>query len=304
MTRRIFRLLPPGSARIGLLLLALVLAITIFGPAFAPLSPLDFIGTPFQAPNAQAWLGTDVLGRDVLSRLLLGGYRILGLSALATVLGVLAGALLGMAAGYAKGAADEIIMRLLDVVLAFPQIILALLFVSIIGPELWLIVLIVAGFHAPQVARVARAATLRVVEEDYVRFAETIGMSRLRILTQEIFPNILTPLIVEAGLRLTYSIALIAGLNFLGLGTQPPTPDWGLMINENRIGMATNPWPVLLPVLLIALLTIGTNLLADALGRAAFGRDGARTDGAGPAAADGNAAAALADGAGIAEMRA
>lgn len=303
MTRRVFQLLPTGSARAGLVLLVLILAITVLGPVFAPSSPLDFIGTPFQAPDARAWLGTDVLGRDVLSRLLLGGYRILGLSVLATAIGVLAGALLGMAAGYAKGAADEIIMRLLDVVLAFPQIILALLFVSIIGPELWLIVLIVAGFHAPQVARVARAATLRVVEEDYIRFAETIGMSRFGILMREILPNILTPLIVEAGLRFTYSIALIAGLNFLGLGTQPPTPDWGLMINENRIGMATNPWPVVLPVFLIALLTIGTNLLADALGRTAFGRDGAGSDSGEPIEGGGKAAAALADAAAIAEAR-
>ncbi|HVJ40202.1 MAG TPA: ABC transporter permease [Dongiaceae bacterium] len=304
MSRHVPRLLAIGSARIGSILLALVLAITVLGPALAPLSPLDFIGTPFQAPNAHAWLGTDVLGRDVLSRLLLGGYRILGLSALATVLGVLAGALLGMTAGYAKGAADEIIMRLLDVVLAFPQIILALLFVSIIGPELWLIVLIVAGFHAPQVARVARAATLRVAEEDYIRFAETIGMSRLKILIQEIFPNILTPLIVEAGLRFTYSIALIAGLNFLGLGTQPPTADWGLMINENRIGLATNPWPVVIPVLLIALLTIGTNLLADALGRVAFGRVEAGSDEAGRAARNRGPALPRADSAGVAEVQA
>jgi len=267
------RYLRSGSAIFSTVLLTIVFLTTIIGPFFAPASSLDFIGAPFQGPNAHAWLGTDVLGRDVLSRILQGGYRILGLAAAATALGVLAGILLGMAAGYIKGAVDEIIMRLLDVVLAFPQIILALLFVSIIGPVPWLIVLIVAGFHAPQVARVARAATLRVVEEDYVRFAETIGMPRLRILVQEIFPNIMTPLIVEAGLRFTYSIALIAGLNFLGLGTQPPIPDWGLMINENRIGMATNPWPVVVPVLLIALLTIGTNLLADAIGRAAFGLD-------------------------------
>jgi peptide/nickel transport system permease protein len=157
------------------------------------------------------------------------------------------------------------------VALAFPQTILALLFVSLIGPEAWLIVLVVAAIHAPQVARVARAASLRVAEEDFVRFAEAIGMSRGKIMVREIFPNIVNPLLVELGLRFTYSIALIAGLSFLGFGQQPPTADWGLMINENRIGLAANPWPVVVPILLIAVLTIGTNLFTESAARAALG---------------------------------
>ena len=261
----------PRLGAVGFALAAAVIALALLGPLLAPASPTDFVGIPFQPPSAAALLGTDMLGRDVLSRVLCGGYKILGMSALATVIGVLTGALLGLAAGYAKGAADELIMRLLDVALAFPQTILALLFVSLIGPEPWLIILVVAAIHAPQVARVARAATLRVAEEDFVRFAEAIGMSSAKIMVREILPNIVNPLMVELGLRFTYSIAIIAGLSFLGFGQQPPAPDWGLMINENRIGLASNPWPVVVPVLLIAILTIGTNLFTEAVARAALG---------------------------------
>jgi len=261
--------------RVGLLLAGIVIAIALAGPFIAPHAPEVFIGAPFQPPNAALPLGADVLGRDVLSRVLAGGYRTLGLAAVATLLGVAIGAMLGMAAGFLKGAADESIMRLLDVALAFPQIIFALLFLSILGSAPWLVTLIVAAVHVPQVARVARAGTLRIASEDFVRHAEAIGMSPLRILVTEILPNISVPLLVELGLRYTYSIALIAALSFLGLGQQPPTPDWGLMVNDNRIGMASNPWPVLAPILLIALLTIGVNLFTDALSRstAAAGGD-------------------------------
>jgi peptide/nickel transport system permease protein len=256
-----------GLGSIGLGLLAVVLGFVIAGPFVAPQSPLDFVAGPFQSPDAEHWLGTDILGRDALSRVLWGGYEMVGLSAAATLIGVLLGAVLGIGAGYLKGPVDELIMRVLDVALAFPQTILALLFISLIGPQLWLVTLIVATTHAPQVARVARAATLRVVEEDFVRYSEALGMSGWGIMRRDLLPNIATPILVELGLRLPYSISLIAGLSFLGFGAQPPAPDWGLMINENRIGLAENPWPVIAPVLLIAIATIGVNLFTDAIGR-------------------------------------
>jgi peptide/nickel transport system permease protein len=241
-----------------------VLIVVGIGPFVAPTSPLDLIGAPFEPPSSYALLGTDILGRDVLSRVLTGGGVILSLSAIATVLGVTAGGLLGMAAGYFKGIADDLIMRTFDVLLAFPQTILALLFVSVLGSSFALIALLVAAIHAPQVARVIRAAALRVAAEDYVTFARAIGMSPLRIMVQEIGPNIAGPLLVEMGLRFTYSIALIAGLSFLGLAQEPPAANWGLMLNENRIGMLQNPWPVVVPIALISILTVGVNLLTDA----------------------------------------
>lgn len=261
------RAMKSRSGLVGLALAAIVAVLALAGPFVAPYAPEAFVGAPFQKANATLLLGADVLGRDVLSRVLTGGYRTLGLAAVATLLGVAAGAALGMAAGFFKGVIDETIMRLLDVALAFPQTIFALLFLSILGSDPWLIAVIVAAIHMPQVARVARAGTLRVASEDFIRHAEAIGMSPMRILLTEILPNISAPLLVELGLRYTYSIALIAGLSFLGLGQQPPTPDWGLMINENRIGMGANPWPVVVPVILIAILTIGINLFTDALSR-------------------------------------
>ena len=139
-------------------------------------------------------------------------------------------------------------MRTVDVVLAFPQLVFALLLVSILGPKIWLIVLAVAISHAPQVARVTRAAALDICERDYVRAAQIIGMPARQVMRREVLPNLISVLMVELGLRLTYSILVIAGLSFLGFGLQPPAPSWGYMINENRIGLIANPWGVLAPV--------------------------------------------------------
>jgi peptide/nickel transport system permease protein len=196
---------------------------------------------------------------------------VISLALAATVIGLALGVGLGMVSGYARRWLDETVMRLLDVVLAFPAIVLALLFVSIVGPKLWLIVLMVGFSHAPRIARVTRAATLEVAQRDFIHAAEALGVARRKILFFEILPNITSPLLVEFGLRLTYSIGLIAGLSFLGFGMQPPAADWGLMINENRLAITAQPWAVAVPVILIGILTIGTNLIADGLGRALIG---------------------------------
>ena len=259
--------------QVGLALVIPIVLIAVLGPFLAPKSPTAFVGLPYAGPSSEAWLGTDGIGRDVLSRVLWGGREILALAVLATVIGIVVGTALGTTAGYVKGALDEAIMRTLDVALAFPQIILALLLVSIIGPQLWLVCLAVAAIHAPQVARVARAATLRTVEQDHVKYAEAFGIPRRRVILGEVVPNIISPVMVEAGLRLTYSIAIIASLSFLGFGLQPPTADWGLMINENRLSISIQPWAVFLPILAIGLLTVGTNLVTDGVARAAIGLD-------------------------------
>jgi peptide/nickel transport system permease protein len=271
IVRILGRAIRTGRGAVGLALGGFVVLVAVVGPFVKPHDPYAFVGAPFARPGPGMVLGADILGRDVVSRTLAGGYEILLLALIATALGVTVGAALGITAGYLKGAVDEVTMRILDVALAFPQIILALLLVSIVGPKLWLIALAVAAIHAPQVARVVRAATLRVAEEDYVRYTEAIGMVRVRIMASEILPNVITPILVEFGLRMTYSIALIAGLSFLGFGQQPPRADWGLMINENRLGMQSNPWGVVVPVTLIAVMTIGLNLFTDAMSRAALG---------------------------------
>lgn len=257
--------------KIGFGIFVVLLFIAVFGRFIAPYSPTQFVASPFSLPSGKDLLGTDFLGRDVLSRVLYGGLSVFSLGIGATVIGVALGTALGLTAGYAKRWLDESIMRLLDVVLAFPSLVLALLFVSILGPRLWLIMLMVGVSHMPRVARVTRAATLEVVERDFVKAAESLGLPTHRILISEVLPNITSPLLVEFGLRLTYSVILIAGLSFLGFGMQPPNADWGLMINENRIGLSIQPWATLAPVLLIAALTIGTNFMADGLSRALSG---------------------------------
>jgi peptide/nickel transport system permease protein len=262
-----------GRTKIGVAIVALLLAIAVFGPLVAPHSPTEFVAVPNTGPSSDALFGADALGRDVLSRFLHGGLSVLWMAASATILGVVLGVGIGLVAAYSRGWLDDVLMRASDVVLAFPQIILALLAVSAIGPKLWLIVLVVALGHIPRVARVMRGAAQEVVERDFVKAAEAVGEKRSRIVFGELLPNVTSPLLVELGLRMTYSIGLVAAVSFLGFGLQPPSSDWGLMINENRLSITVQPWAVLLPVLAIGLLTVGTNLITDGIARAAIGID-------------------------------
>jgi peptide/nickel transport system permease protein len=262
---------PRGAAGLGLA--GFVVAVAVIGPQVAPDSPGALLTLPFAKPSGRFLLGADFLGRDVLSRVLDGGWLLLLMAVSATVLGIAAGAAAGISAAYLRGRPDGLIMRTVDVILAFPQLVFALLLLSILGPRLWLIVLAVGLTHAPAVARVLRSATLDISERDFVKVAELQGMRPAAVMAKEILPSLSTPLMVEAGLRLTYSIIIMAGLAFLGFGQPPPAPSWGTMINENRAGLALNPWAVIMPALLIALLTVGTNLLTDAVGRAALGVD-------------------------------
>ncbi len=259
--------------KIGIALVALLAGVALIGPFFAPHSPSEFVGIPYAHVSSALPLGADNLGRDVFSRFLWGGRSVLGLSLLATALGLLLGVSIGLVAAYSRSILDDVLMRAMDVILAFPSIVLALVAVSTLGPKQWLIVTVVGITTAPRVARVTRGASLEIVERDFVQAAEVLGESRFKILLGEILPNITSPLMVEASLRLTYSIGLIAGLSFLGFGLQPPAADWGLMINENRQALAIQPWGAAAPVFAIALLTIGTSLVGDGLARAAIGID-------------------------------
>ncbi len=259
--------------KVGLALVLLLVGSALIGPLFAPAEPAEFVAAPFAEPSGDALLGTDNLGRDVLSRFLWGGRSVLSLAILSTLIGVSLGVAVGLVAAYARNVLDDVLMRTKDVILAFPQIVLALVAVATVGPKLWLLVLVVGITTAPRVARVVRGAALDVVERDFVRAAEGIGVSRNKILFGEVLPNVTSPLVVEASLRLTFSIALISALSFLGFGLQPPAADWGLMISENKNGLSVQPWPVVLPVAAIGLLTIATNLIADGLSRALIGID-------------------------------
>jgi peptide/nickel transport system permease protein len=262
---------PRGA--VGLALAGLVVLIAVVGPSLSVKSPYALVTLPFAKPSSQFPLGGDYLGRDVLARVLNGGWQLLIMAVAATAIGVVIGAAAGMSAAYLRGKSDGFIMRTVDVILAFPQLVFALLLVSLLGPRLWLIVVAVGLSHAPQVARVIRAATLDISERDYVKVAELQGMRSSTVMRREILPNLISPLMVESGLRLTYSIVIMAGLSFLGFGQQPPAANWGLMINENRAGLPLNPWAVIVPAALIAVLTIGTNTLTDAVARVTIGVD-------------------------------
>ena len=267
------RTLRPGRTRLGLSLFLLLALIALAGSLVAPYSPVKFVGLPFSSPNGTTLLGTDYLGRDVLSRFLSGGRTVLGMSVLATVTGVGLGAIVGMFAAHSGPVVDGMLMRLNDVLLAFPQIIFTLLILTVFGQSTWLIALTVGLTHAPRTGLVIRAAAIEVAERDFVKAAEAAGEPRWRIVFAELLPNVSSPLLVELGLRLTYSIGLVAAISFLGFGLQPPAADWGLMINENRIGLTTQPWAVIAPVAAIALLTIAVNLITDGLSRSAIGID-------------------------------
>jgi peptide/nickel transport system permease protein len=247
--------------------------IALLGPLVAPHGPGDFVGLPNTGPTAAARFGTDHIGQDVWSRFLLGGSEILILATLATLLGLALGATLGMLAAYSRGRWDDVIMRSMDVILAFPQIMLVLVAISTVGPSGWLIVLAVGLTTMPRVARVTRGASQPIVEKDFVAAVEALGVSRFRILFGEVWPNILSPLMVEASLRLTYAIGVIASLAFLGFASNLNAPDWGLMIQENQIALVIQPWGVVLPMAAVALLTIGTGLIGDGIARAAAGID-------------------------------
>jgi peptide/nickel transport system permease protein len=261
------RSLAYGRTRLGLALLILVVAIALVGPLFAPHSPTEFIGPPFTKASSSALLGTDNLGRDVLSRTLWGGRSVLWMSIVATVLGMSLGVLIGLSAGYTRKSVDAGLMSLMDVMLAFPQIVLVLLFIAFLGSRIWLIVLLVALSHVPRVARLTRSVTVQTVQREFVLAAEALAVPRRWILLREVLPNLSTPLLVEAGVRLTWSITLIASVSFLGFGVQPPNADWGLMINENRNGLVQAPWGVIAPVLCIACFAMGANLLAEGFSR-------------------------------------
>lgn len=259
--------------RIGLGFALLLVAIAVIGPLVAPYAPDAFVALPNSGPGDGAVLGTDYLGQDVLSRFLAGGRDILLMATVSTAIGVGSGVAIGLVAAYARNGLDDVLMRAMDVIMSFPQIMLALLAVSLVGPSTSVIILAIAIASAPQVARVARGAALPVVERDFVEATEAMGMSRARVLSGELLPNILGPIMVEISLRLTYSISTIAALAFLGLSANPNSPNWGTMIQQNQIALATQPLGALVPTMAIALLTLSTGLIGDGIARTAAGID-------------------------------
>jgi peptide/nickel transport system permease protein len=259
--------------RIGALLVLLLVLVAVLGPLVAPHKADEFVAPPFSSRGNGLLLGTDYLGQDVLSRFLNGGFEILMMAVVSSGIGLVVGALIGLLAAYSRNALDDVLMRGMDVIMAFPQVMLALVAVTLVGPKTWVIIVAIALTTAPRVARVVRGAAQPVVERDFVACTEAMGLSRARILGGELLPNVLGPLMVEASLRLTYSIGVIAALAFLGLSTNPNGANWGTMIKQNQVALAVQPWAALAPILAIALLTMGTGLVGDGIARTAAGID-------------------------------
>jgi peptide/nickel transport system permease protein len=257
----------PVSARIAGGAVVVLIALALFGPLIAPHEPSATIGQPYSGTGGDALLGTDALGRDVVSRVLHGGLTVLSFAALATAIAYLVAIPLGLVAGTARSWVDPALMRLMDVLLAIPPVLLLLVLATGTGASTVVLVLGIALVHLPQIARIVRAATLETSVRGYVEAAEARGDPRTRVLGREILPNIAGPVLADVGVRLTGSILLAATVNFLGLGLQPPAADWALMISENRDGISIQPWAVAAPAACLALLAVSVNLVADAVAR-------------------------------------
>jgi peptide/nickel transport system permease protein len=250
--------------KVGLVITGSIVLLGLLAPWISP-HPWDTISmrTRFVPPNATYWFGTDEYGRDVLSRLLMGTRLSLTMGVSATLVSLAAGVPMGLAAGYFRGWIDEALMRLADVLMAVPPIMLGLLVLAVTPPALWKTALAVGFVYIPPIARLARSVTLTLANEEFIEAAKARAESNSYILFREILPNAWPPLVVEASLRVTYAILLGSALSFLGLGTQPPSSDWGLMISEARSFIDRAPWIALAPGFAMCLLVIGINLLGD-----------------------------------------
>lgn len=238
----------------------------IFWQLYVPHDPyaLDPVNT-LQGPSGSHWFGTDDFGRDMFSRVLAGATSVLTIAPLATFIGLLGGITIGLLAGYYRGLVDDVMMRVVDALLAFPLIIIAVLVLTVLGTSELNVILVIGIVFTPLIARTVRSAVLVEREREYVAAARLLGAPGIFIMAREILPNIMGPVAVEATVRLGYAIFTAATLSFLGLGIHEPSPDWGLTISLGRALIQVAPWIVLFPALALATLVVGLNFVADGL---------------------------------------
>lgn len=253
------------QAATGVTLLVLLLLMVVLGPFIAPDPPNKISDQPILGPSAQHWLGTDTYGRDILSRVLHGGASVILLPLLAVSVAMLLATVIGLLSGYLGGKVDAVVSWVINIALAIPSYLAVLVVVAAFGSGGLVVVTAVAVVYAPYITRVLRSATQAVAPREFVLAARARGESLSWILFREIIPNIGPTLLVEIALRFTYAIMFIASLSFLGLGVQPPSANWGVMVAQNRAMLLVHPVAVLVPALLIGVLAISVNLIADAL---------------------------------------
>lgn len=254
------------TSLIGLVIVLVMLLGAIVAPFLAPYSPTEIhITDKISPPSTKYWLGTDAFGRDILSRLMHGAKISLFLSIVGVSIACLVGTAIGALAGFGNRWVDDTFMRFMDILLAFPYIVLAIALISLLGPSVRNIVLVVAFTRIPQFARVARGTVVGLRDAEYVIAARVIGESEGRILFRHVLPNIVTPIVVLASLSMSTAILTESSLSFLGLGVQPPTPTWGTMIGDGRSYVSDGFWISTVPGIAISLTILGFNLLGDGL---------------------------------------
>ena len=260
------RLCASPGALIGLVIVGAIVIAAVFAPWLSHADPLgQDLAHQSLAPSAHHWFGTDKLGRDVFARILFGARISIRIGFLAVGLAITVGTLLGVVGGYAGGQVDNAIMALVDVMLAFPSIILAIGITTILGPSINHLMLAVGIVYIPQYARLARASVLAVKNLEYIEAARALGAWTPRILARHVLPNIMAPLLVQATLGIATAELEAAGLSYLGLGARPPTPEWGAMLNDARDYWLSAPWALIFPGLAITVMVLGFNLLGDGL---------------------------------------
>jgi peptide/nickel transport system permease protein len=270
----------PANLHVGAALLIAFAIIALTGPWWVPHPIYDTGLTPFGPPTGEHWFGTDILGRDVFSRVIIGTRDVLALSLTSVTISTLLGAVIGLFCGYVGGVFDVVVRCLLEILVSIPFLILALLIVAAVGPKgaggHVLLIGVVVLVYAPRTARVARSVAVDLGTRDFVTAARARGESAWSIARREIAPGSTGPLLVEFGVRAGAAPILISSLAFLGFGARPPSPEWGLMISENRAALGSQPVTVLAPIVALSLLVIGLNLFTDGLARV-LGRTASRT---------------------------
>lgn len=265
MTRR-RRFFEEVNLVIGLILVSLVVGTAILSLFYTPYDPNRMeIPARLQGPSKSHWFGTDHYGRDILSRVMRGAVNSITVGVIAVGIGMSLGVLLGALAGYWGGWVDEATMRVMDVIYGFPAVLTAILITSVLGPGITNSMIAIGIYNIPIFARLTRGNFLSLKERDYVLAARAVGQSDLAIIWKHILPNALSPLIVQATVSFAVAILAEAGLSYLGLGTQPPHPSWGRMLNEAQPFMGLSAWPAIFPGVAIAIAVLGFNLLGDGL---------------------------------------
>ncbi len=255
---------------IGAAIVVFWIAMAVVGPLLRPYNYSEMASPPWQSPSQQFWLGTDRMGRDMFARIAVGARLMLIVPASGVLMGVVVGTAVGLIVGYHGGIVDDVMMRIMDIMMAFPMLMLYLLVIFAIGPSAVNVVWAIAIGATPGIARLVRGLTLEIRDQGFVLAAQMRGESGFHVMAREIFPNITGPVVVDACIRVAFAMFATGGLGYLGLGVPPPYPDWGQMISEGRSWIFQVPWAPIPPIVAMSSLVVALNLVADGLRKAGW----------------------------------